>query len=269
TTAGTSDRGVASFNSEDFSVSSGLVSLKDATTGAVLGISATANETTVSRTNGTVTIGLPNDVTVTGQLNVGENVVISGNLTVSGTTTTVDSETVLVADNIITLNSNWANAATENAGISVERGSDTNVQLRWNETDDKWQITEDGSTFYDILKDDATFAANSLVNTKMSVANTQTLVNSRLGSNSLITLSGDVTGSAKFSSNSAVLTVTANTGAGSALGNYMTVANTQTLVGSRLGAGASVTLTGDVTGTASFSSNAVSISTTYNNDVVL
>jgi hypothetical protein len=42
-----------------------------------------------------------------------------------------------------------------------------------------------------------------------------------------------------------------------------------TNIGQKLGATASVTLTGDVTGTASFSANAVSIATTYNNDVVL
>jgi len=54
-----------------------------------------------------------------------------------------------------------------------------------------------------------------------------------------------------------------------ALDNRMTVANTQSLVNARLGATASVTLTGDITGTASFSGNSVSISTTYNNDVVL
>jgi hypothetical protein len=49
----------------------------------------------------------------------------------------------------------------------------------------------------------------------------------------------------------------------------MSVANTRTLVDARLGATASVTLTGDVTGTASFSGNSVSIATTYTNDVVL
>jgi hypothetical protein len=91
---GTAVKGVASFQAGDFSLSSGHVSLADTANGAVLAISGTANEVNVSRTNGTVTVGLPDDVTVTGQLNVGENVIVAGNLIVSGTTTTVNSETV-------------------------------------------------------------------------------------------------------------------------------------------------------------------------------
>jgi len=47
------------------------------------------------------------------------------------------------------------------------------------------------------------------------------------------------------------------------------IAAAETNISQKLGATASVTLTGDVTGTASFSGNSVSISTTYNNDVVL
>jgi len=93
-------KGVASFDSGDFAVSSGAVTLKDATTGAVLAIAGTANEVDVSRSNGTVTVGMPTDVTVAGQLNVGENIVVSGNLTVAGTTTTVNSTTVSIADPI-------------------------------------------------------------------------------------------------------------------------------------------------------------------------
>jgi hypothetical protein len=211
TTSGTG-RGVASFDSGDFSVSSGHVTLANGLNGAVLAINGTTNEVNVSRSNGTVTVGLPDDVTVTGQLNVGENVVISGNLTVSGTTTTVDTETVLISDNIITLNSDFSGdpaAIPENAGISVERGTGTNVALRWNETTDKWQVTENGTTYYNILKNDGAFAANSFVNTKMSVANTITLANARLGATATVAITGAVAGGATaFSSNAVSISVT-------------------------------------------------------------
>ena len=75
---------------------------------------------------------------------------VSGNLTVSGTTTSINTETLTVDDNVIVLNNNVTAAPTENAGIEVERGSSTNVALRWNETSDKWELTEDGSTYADI-----------------------------------------------------------------------------------------------------------------------
>lgn len=91
-------------------------------------------------------------VNIDGVLTVGTNLTVTGNLTVNGTTTTVNSETVTIADNIIQLNSNVSTGApTENAGIEIRRGSSASVQLRWNETTDKWQITEDGTTFHDIV----------------------------------------------------------------------------------------------------------------------
>jgi hypothetical protein len=68
----------------------------------------------------------------------GTSVVIDGNLTVAGTTTTISTETVTIADNIIVLNSNATGAATESAGFEIERGTDTNVQFLWNETNDYW-----------------------------------------------------------------------------------------------------------------------------------
>jgi hypothetical protein len=150
--ASTAVKGVAKFDSDDFAVSSGSVSLKDATTGAVLAINGTANEVNVSRTNGTVTVGLPDDVTITSDLMVGGGVFISGNLTVSGTTTTVNTETINLADNIIKLNSNanTAIAPSENAGIAVARGNAANTQLIWNESNDRWTFTNNGTNYYNI-----------------------------------------------------------------------------------------------------------------------
>jgi hypothetical protein len=75
------------------------------------------------------------------------DVTVSGNLTVSGTTTSINTETLTVDDNIIVLNNNAVGAPSQDAGIEIERGSSTNVALRWNETGDVWEITTDGSTY--------------------------------------------------------------------------------------------------------------------------
>ena len=80
----------------------------------------------------------------------GSTVTISGNLTVTGTTTTVNTETINLADNIILLNSNEAGTPSQDGGIEIERGTATNVSLIWDESADRWAFTNDGSTFYNI-----------------------------------------------------------------------------------------------------------------------
>jgi len=98
----------------------------------VTSITGTANEVTVSASAGAITVGLPDDVTIGGNLGV------TGNLTVSGSVTTLNTETLLVEDNQITLNSNVTGVPAANAGIEVERGDSTNASLIWNESSDKW-----------------------------------------------------------------------------------------------------------------------------------
>ena len=119
------------------------------TDGVVVGtdtliFAGTANEIDTLVSNNQVKIGLVANPTVSG------NLIVTGNLTVSGSTTTVNTETINLADNIITLNSNEAGTPSQNSGIEVERGTSTNVSLRWNETTDKWQLTEDGSAYEEI-----------------------------------------------------------------------------------------------------------------------
>jgi len=70
-------------------------------------------------------------------------VVIAGDLTVNGTTTTVNSNTVAIGDSIIVLNSDETGAASQNGGFEVERGTDANVSFVWNETDDKWDLNDE------------------------------------------------------------------------------------------------------------------------------
>lgn len=78
------------------------------------------------------------------------DMILTGNLTVQGTTTTVNTEEVLIADNILTLNSDVTGTPSENAGIEVQRGTSNNVGIRWNETVDSWQFSNDGITYQNI-----------------------------------------------------------------------------------------------------------------------
>lgn len=89
---------------------------------------------------------------------IGGNLTVTGNLTVQGNTTTVSTEELHVSDNIIVLNHDVTGSPTENAGIEVERGTSTNVLIRWNETDDVWEFTNDGTTYQRITSDTVTNA---------------------------------------------------------------------------------------------------------------
>ena len=111
----------------------------------VTSIAGTANQVVVSQTTGNVTVGLADNVNVYG------NLTVSGNLTVNGDTTTINTSTLSVEDNIIILNSNVTSSPVLNAGIEVERGTENNVLIRWNEDINKWQLTNNGTNYYDIL----------------------------------------------------------------------------------------------------------------------
>ena len=76
---------------------------------------------------------------------------VLGNLLVSGTTTTVNSEDMLVANNEIVLNSNVTGAPMLDAFFKVERGTSDDVAIRWNETLDKWELTNDGTSYSQIV----------------------------------------------------------------------------------------------------------------------
>ena len=118
------------------------------------------------------------------------NLAVEGNLTVTGTATSISTETVTVFDNFIELNSNYSGTSpTESAGIEVNRGGSTaiNPVLRWNETDDKWQLSEavTGSASYkDIIHTGQTgsvtnamlngsIANNKLANDSVTVGTTE------------------------------------------------------------------------------------------------
>jgi len=91
-----------------------------------------------------------NILAVTGSATISNDLTITGNLTVNGTQTIINTATLEVEDGDILLNKNQTGSPTLNGGIEIERGSSTNVRIRWNETTDKWQYTNDGTTFSDI-----------------------------------------------------------------------------------------------------------------------
>lgn len=155
--ATTTNRGVASFENADFTVSDGAVSIKNVNLGSqttgdyVAGIQGTTNEIEVSNSGGegsTVTIGLPNDVTI------GNNLTVNGNLNVLGTINSVNTTQVNIEDNKINLNSNLSESATPtvDGGFIIHRGAEEDALLTWNETDDRWQIGLDNGRQYAIAR---------------------------------------------------------------------------------------------------------------------
>jgi hypothetical protein len=77
----------------------------------------------------------------TGIVTVADALTVTGNLIVSGTTTTVNSETINLADNIIVLNSNFSSGTpTEDTGFSVLRGGSATKSFIWDESEDEWSV---------------------------------------------------------------------------------------------------------------------------------
>ncbi len=161
--ATTTNRGVASFNTNDFTVTDGAVEIKNVTLGTqttgdyVANIQGTANEVTVSPTSGegsSVTIGLPDDVSITNNLTVG------GDLNVAGTINSVNTTQVNIVDNKINLNTDFTGTPSADAGIRVERGDEADTEILWNEASDKWTLTNDGTNYHAIARKYAADLAN-------------------------------------------------------------------------------------------------------------
>jgi len=129
-----------------------------ADSGANLGISANkiqarsgeaASALSINSGGGTLSLGATGSTTA-----VDGHLTVAGNLTVAGTATSTLSETVKVEDAFILLNSDYVGSSpTANVGIQVNRGGDAgspDTFIRWNETSNVWQFTNDGSTYANI-----------------------------------------------------------------------------------------------------------------------
>lgn len=149
----------------------------------VTSLSGTANEVTVSASAGAITVGLPDNVTIGGDL------VVTGDLTVSGSVTTLNTETLLVEDNLVTLNSNVTGAPAANAGIEIERGDSTNAELIWDETADVWKAGLSGGVTT-ISLEGHTHVANDV--TDFNTAVDSEIDNYLTGSDSISVTSGSI-----------------------------------------------------------------------------
>jgi hypothetical protein len=110
---------------------------------------------------------------------VNGDLAITGNLIVSGSRIEINTATVLLNDNIVTINSDLPTniAPTENAGIEINRGSSPNVALLWNESTDSWTFTNDGTNYEQLGGGSAGSYANSAfikANAAYAFANTTT-----------------------------------------------------------------------------------------------
>ena len=173
--ATTSNKGIASFSSDDFAVSSGAVTVKASgitntqlagsiandklagsianaklanssitvsdgsnstarALGSTITFSGTTNEVTVAESSGTITVSLPDDVTI------GNDLTITGDLTVSGDTTTVSTTNTVAKDQLFELGNGRTGSATGDAGIVIERGNDANLFIGYDESADKFTV---------------------------------------------------------------------------------------------------------------------------------
>ena len=114
-------------------IANNAVALSTQTTGNyVAGISGTSNEIEVSGSGSegaTVTIGLPDDVTIGGGLTV------TGDLTVNGTTTTINTTNLDIEDATLRIAKNATTlSATNGAGLEFG-GSSSKPSILWNNSD--------------------------------------------------------------------------------------------------------------------------------------
>lgn len=76
--------------------------------------------------------------------------IVNAILATDSTTSTVDGKFIRVRNSFT-----GSPASGEHAGFEVERGVSTNVKWRWNETNDLWEFTADGTNYIPVAGGDA------------------------------------------------------------------------------------------------------------------
>ena len=152
-----------------------------------LNFAGTSNEVETTVSNNTITIGLPNDVTIGNNLSVtgsflsdditssaisiAGDATITGNLTVQGTQTTVNSTTVETADAIFRTNSNGANT---NAGFEANTASGVK-QILYTAVGTEWSFGSEDVTTSGAFKGNLTGdVTGDVTGTVSSIANHDT-----------------------------------------------------------------------------------------------
>ena len=135
--AGLTLSGDAAVNGGDVTTTAGTASLFN------------ANATTLNIGGAATTISIGAS---SGNTTVNNNLIVTGDLTVEGTTTTLNTATLAVEDNIVLLNKGVTGSPSLDAGLEVERGSSANVSILWNETSDLWTLTNDGTNYHSVAR---------------------------------------------------------------------------------------------------------------------
>ena len=198
--ATSSNKGVASFSSDNFLVTSGVVTIKNngiilgtETTGNYMsGITGTNNKITVTHTPGeasSASLTLPADVVIDNNLTIGNDFTVGGQFIVTGTVKSA-SQFMLLLDNL--------GNATQESGVKIYRGPvESTAKITWNEADNWWQAGTDLAAYRVITSNEADassleFTSNKLKVKALGVTNAMlagSIANAKL-TNSAITING-------------------------------------------------------------------------------
>ena len=119
--------------------------------GGTITFSGTSNETTVVESSGTVTIGLPNDVTVS------NNLTVSGNLYVNGSTTQVNTTQTTIEDHLLELGMVDGSAPSSDLNkdlgvlFNYYSGSAKKAAVYWDDSTSRMVLSDDVSESSGVL----------------------------------------------------------------------------------------------------------------------